>query len=269
LRVMQCDVSALMLPDSDSGELRVTMLHNPDARGPMREGYLPLVGRNRVVGVLMLSRRSDSTFEKDDVILLEQVARQVAIAVENTLEYEKAVKDREKETKQRLYLGRKAFHSCIVANRTGSRGAPRALVSALVVSLDRSSLRGVRWELVVPPHKLMQGEGDFVRIRRAPDNNALQLDGIVGDTANFHQLGFDDLRVSHCNSSMAHVDSRKPVRRANQSSIGGRGEHLSAANRSGPGVSTAPAKSCDSRWDGMPDRVGSVAAGPIRGGTQP
>ncbi len=47
--------------------------------------YLPLVGRNRVVGVLMLARRSDNSFEKDDVILLEQVARQVAIAVENAV----------------------------------------------------------------------------------------------------------------------------------------------------------------------------------------
>jgi formate hydrogenlyase transcriptional activator len=36
--------------------------------------------------------------------LLEQVASQIAIAVENTLEYEKATKDRDKETKQRLYL---------------------------------------------------------------------------------------------------------------------------------------------------------------------
>jgi formate hydrogenlyase transcriptional activator len=159
-RVMQCDVSALLLPDSESGELRVTILHNPDMRGPLREGslvpingsisgqvlrkaksiridsfekvredpeiygnpdgqlvyervieeglktgcYLPLAGRDRVVGVLMLSRRSDSAFEKDDVILLEQVACQVAIAVENTLEYEKATRDRDKETKQRLYL---------------------------------------------------------------------------------------------------------------------------------------------------------------------
>jgi formate hydrogenlyase transcriptional activator len=158
--VMQCDVSALLLPDSESGELRVTMLHNPDARGPFREGslvpmnssisghalrkaksvridsfeqarqnpemygnpdgqllyervieeglrtgcYLPLLGRDRVVGVLMLCRRSDNAFEKDDVILLEQVASQVAIAVENTLEYEKATKDRDKETKQRRYL---------------------------------------------------------------------------------------------------------------------------------------------------------------------
>src|SRR5208282_1867310 len=159
-RVMQCDVSVLLLGDSESGELRVTTLHNPDARGPFREGslvpmnssisgqvlrtaktvridsfervredpeiygnpdgqllyesvieeglrtgcYLPLIGRDRVVGVLMLSRRSDNAFEKDDVILLQQVACQVAIAVENTLAYEKATKDRDKETKQRLYL---------------------------------------------------------------------------------------------------------------------------------------------------------------------
>jgi formate hydrogenlyase transcriptional activator len=159
-KVMQCDVSALLLPDSESGALRVTILHNPDSRGPFREGwlvpvngsisgkvlrtgksvridsfeqaredpefygnpdgqflyervieeglrtgcYLPLKGRDRVAGVLMLSRRSDNIFEKDDVVLLEQVACQVAIAVENTLEYEKATKDRDKETKQRLYL---------------------------------------------------------------------------------------------------------------------------------------------------------------------
>jgi len=159
-RVMQCDVSALLLPDSESGALRVTILHNPDSRGPFREGslvpmkgsisgqvmrkaktvridsfeqvredpeiyghpagqllykrvveeglktgcYLPLISRDRVVGVLMLCRRSDNAFEKDDVNLLEQVAVQVAIAVENTLEYEKATKDRDKETKQRRYL---------------------------------------------------------------------------------------------------------------------------------------------------------------------
>jgi formate hydrogenlyase transcriptional activator len=159
-RILQCDVSALLLPDSESGELRVTTLYNPDARGPFREGslvplsssisgqvlrkgktiridsfervredpeiygnadgqfvyarvmeeglrvgcYLPLVSRDRVVGVLMLSRRSNHPFEQDDVILLEQVACQIAIAVENTLEYEKATKDRDKEAKQRQYL---------------------------------------------------------------------------------------------------------------------------------------------------------------------
>jgi len=159
-QIMHCDVSALLLPDPESGELRVTILYNPGARGPFREGslvpmngsisgqvlrkgksiridsfeqvredpetlgnpegqviyerlmeeglsvgcYLPLTGRDRVVGVLMLCRRSNHAFEQDDVILLEQVACQIAIAVENTLEYEKATKDRDKETKQRQYL---------------------------------------------------------------------------------------------------------------------------------------------------------------------
>src|SRR5262249_25269478 len=135
LRIMQCDVSALLIPDSESEALRVTILHNPDARGPYHEGslvprsssisgqvlrtgktvrvnnfeqlredpetygnpdgqviykhvlteglrtgcYLPLVSRDHVVGVLMLCRRSDNIFEKDDVTLLEQVAGQVAI----------------------------------------------------------------------------------------------------------------------------------------------------------------------------------------------
>ena len=159
-KALQCDVSALLLPDSDRGALRVCILHNPDARGPFREGsfvptnssisgqvmrkaktmcidsfdqmredpevygnpdgqriyghvveeglktgcYLPLIGREGVVGVLMLCRRSENRFDKDDIALLEQVAGQVAIAVENTLEYEKATKDRDDETKQRRYL---------------------------------------------------------------------------------------------------------------------------------------------------------------------
>src|SRR3984885_12425144 len=167
-RVMQCDVSALLLPDSESGDLRVTILYNPDARGPMREGslvpmnssiagqvmrtassvridsfeqvredpeiygnpdgqrlyervvqeglragcYLPLVGRSSVAGVLMLCRRSDNPFEKDDIILLEQVARQVALAVENAVEHEIAVRDRDKETKQRLYLEEEIRAQC-------------------------------------------------------------------------------------------------------------------------------------------------------------
>ncbi len=65
---------------------------------------MPLIGRNGVVGVLSALKRSERAFERDDVVFLEQVAGQVAIAVENALDYEKAIKDRDKETKQRLYL---------------------------------------------------------------------------------------------------------------------------------------------------------------------
>jgi formate hydrogenlyase transcriptional activator len=65
---------------------------------------LPLIGRSGVVGVLCALKRSEKAFEQDDVLFLEQVARQTAIAVENALEYQKAIRDRDKETRQRLYL---------------------------------------------------------------------------------------------------------------------------------------------------------------------
>ena len=210
LRVMQCDVSALLLPESESRALRVTILYNPDARGPFREGslvpmnssisgqvlrkgksvriysfeqvredpeifgnpegqllyervieeglrtgcYLPLVGRDRVLGVLMLSRRSDNVFKKDDVILLEQVASQVAIAVENTLEYEKAKKDRDKETKQRLYLEEE-----IRAEFGEIVGESPALKTALslVSSWPRRTLACSSWERREPAKNLLLG----------------------------------------------------------------------------------------------------------------
>jgi formate hydrogenlyase transcriptional activator len=65
---------------------------------------LPLIGRNGVVGVLAAMKRSEWAFRPDDLVFLEQAARQVAIAVENALDYERAIKDRDKENKQRLYL---------------------------------------------------------------------------------------------------------------------------------------------------------------------
>ena len=160
LSVMQCDFCALLLPDADSGELRLTTLYNPEARGALCDGTiipihgsicgkafwtgktqhfnhfeevrydpesfgnevgrhvyqrimaeglvsgcdLPLTGRNGVVGVLGALKRSERAYERDDVAFLEQVARQVAIAIENTLEYGRAVEDKDKETEQRRYL---------------------------------------------------------------------------------------------------------------------------------------------------------------------
>jgi hypothetical protein len=53
----------------------------------------------------------------------------------------------------------------------------------------------------MPTQKLMQGEGNFVGMRCAPGNNALELYGIVGDGADFHRLGFN-----------AHVRTWKSVR---------------------------------------------------------
>jgi formate hydrogenlyase transcriptional activator len=65
---------------------------------------LPLAGRKGVIGVLGAFSRSERAFTDDEFSFLEQVARQVAIAVENALDFEKATEDRVRETKQRLYL---------------------------------------------------------------------------------------------------------------------------------------------------------------------
>jgi formate hydrogenlyase transcriptional activator len=66
--------------------------------------YLPLVTRDRVVGVLTAGKRSKNTFADEDVSFFEQVAHQVAMAVENALDYGQAREDRDKETEQKLYL---------------------------------------------------------------------------------------------------------------------------------------------------------------------
>ncbi len=160
LSALQCDFCALLLPDTDAAELRVTTLYNPEARGSLCDGTtipvhgsicgkafwtgktqhfnnfeevrddpdsfgnsvgrrfyqrvmaeglvsgcdLPLIGRSGVVGVLAALKRSERAYERTDVIFLEQVARQVAIAVENALDYERATQEKDRETERRLYL---------------------------------------------------------------------------------------------------------------------------------------------------------------------
>jgi len=65
---------------------------------------LPLLGRKGVVGVLAAFSRTEKAFSQDEFSFLDQVAQQVAIAVENALDFEKAKEDRAMETRQRIYL---------------------------------------------------------------------------------------------------------------------------------------------------------------------
>ena len=91
-------------PESFGNEVGRIFFERMQAEGLKSGCDLPLIGRSGVLGVLGALKRSEKGFEKEDVEFLEQVSRQVAIAVENTLDYETAIRDRDKETRQRRYL---------------------------------------------------------------------------------------------------------------------------------------------------------------------
>jgi PAS domain S-box-containing protein len=65
---------------------------------------LPLVSRNRVLGLLGLGRREENAFSPADIGFLTQVASQIAIAVENALEYGQITEAKERLAEQKTYL---------------------------------------------------------------------------------------------------------------------------------------------------------------------
>jgi formate hydrogenlyase transcriptional activator len=66
--------------------------------------FLPLASRNRVLGLLGLGRRKENAFSQADIGFLAQVASQIAIAVENALEYGQITEAKELLAEQKLYL---------------------------------------------------------------------------------------------------------------------------------------------------------------------
>ena len=64
----------------------------------------PLIFRDRVLGVLAIKSKRECAFSPDDAELFEQVAKQVAIAVENALAYNEIETLKNKLEKEKLYL---------------------------------------------------------------------------------------------------------------------------------------------------------------------
>jgi len=65
---------------------------------------IPLVSKNRMLGVLAVARREENAFDNDEVSFLIQVANQVAIAVENALAYGKIAELTDRLAQEKLYL---------------------------------------------------------------------------------------------------------------------------------------------------------------------
>jgi len=74
------------------------------AEGAKSICHLPLIARERVLGVLSLGRRQDKPFSQDEIEFLAQVARQVAIAVENALAFRQITELKDRLAEEKLYL---------------------------------------------------------------------------------------------------------------------------------------------------------------------
>jgi formate hydrogenlyase transcriptional activator len=66
--------------------------------------HVPLKGRSGTVGVLSLGARREDAFSEDDLTFLTQIARQVAIAVENAVTFEGVSELKNKLAQEKLYL---------------------------------------------------------------------------------------------------------------------------------------------------------------------
>jgi formate hydrogenlyase transcriptional activator len=142
-RVMQCEGVGIILPNPQDGKLRIYALDFPNAPAPIEEGFeppvkgegpalafrtgetivlspeemknqpihtgmrsvvhVPLKGRSGIAGVLALGRR-EGAFGADELAFITQIARQVAIAIENAREFGEISDEKNKLTQEKLYL---------------------------------------------------------------------------------------------------------------------------------------------------------------------
>ena len=65
---------------------------------------IPLMSRNRLLGILAVARHDENAFDDDEVAFLTQVANQVAIGVENALAYSVIAELKDRLAKEKLYL---------------------------------------------------------------------------------------------------------------------------------------------------------------------
>ena len=141
-RVMECDGVGVALPSPEDGRLRIYALDFPGAPAPIQEGFepperdespmhvfqtgealfltrdelrgapvapdidslvhLPLKGSDGILGVLSMGKQG--SFDAEDMPFLTQIARQVAIAIENARTFGEVAEQKNKLTQEKLYL---------------------------------------------------------------------------------------------------------------------------------------------------------------------
>ena len=136
---------------------------------------VPLVAPNRTIGTLALCRMTDDAWPADDVEFLVQVAKQVAIAVENSLTYRELAEMKERLATEKLYLEDEIRLDHNIGNMVGEGLAFQSILKSvqIVAPTDSTVLilgeTGTGKELVARAiHELSpRKKGSFVKVNCA------------------------------------------------------------------------------------------------------
>lgn len=94
----------IVINQLDRAQLFPEMYNKAKAEGLNSFCDVPLISRQRSLGVLAVARHEENTFDREEVAFLTQVAKQVAIAVENALAYGEITELKDKLAQEKLYL---------------------------------------------------------------------------------------------------------------------------------------------------------------------
>jgi formate hydrogenlyase transcriptional activator len=145
------------------------------AEGLKYIALVPMTCQSRVLGVLGLARIAETPFVQDDIDLLNQVARQIAIAVDNALEYRDLVDERARLVEEKLYLNEEIRTQHNFEEIVGESAALKEILSQVetVAPTDSNVLilgdTGTGKELIARAIHNLSGRRDrtFVRINCA------------------------------------------------------------------------------------------------------
>jgi len=88
----------------DPAEMSPEMYKKATLEGLKSFCDVPLISKNRLLGVLAVARREENTFDDEEVRFLTQAASQIALAVENALAYTEIGELKDRLAQEKLYL---------------------------------------------------------------------------------------------------------------------------------------------------------------------
>jgi len=136
---------------------------------------IPLVTPNRTLGTLEIARTTGEPWTGEDIELLVQVARQVAIAVENSLSYQELAEMKERLATEKLYLEDELRLDQNIGNMVGEGPAFQSILRGIqiVAPTDATVLilgeTGTGKELVARAihEQSARSKGSFVKVNCA------------------------------------------------------------------------------------------------------